>query len=67
MAIKYGAEKAADLTVINQLKGENENLKEELARVYQLINNRKEDYDDLSKQVMWNCCYRELRLFSTKN
>lgn len=52
MAIRYGADKAADQTQINQLKQVSENLKEELQRVYELVSVRKNDYDELSEQVV---------------
>lgn len=50
LAIKYSAEKAADMSQIKQLKQMNDNFKSELDKLYELLNQRKIDYDDLVKQ-----------------
>ena len=51
LAIKYGADKAADQSQIKQLKQMNENYKAELEKLYELLNQRKVDFDALVKQV----------------
>ena len=55
LAIKYSAEKAGDMSQIKQLKQMNDNYKSELEKLYELLNQRKIDYDDLVKQVFILC------------
>jgi len=50
LAIKYSAEKAADMSQIKQLKQMNDNYRSELEKLYELLNQRKIDYDDLVQQ-----------------
>jgi chromosome segregation ATPase len=49
ISIKFGAEKAADQSQIKQLKQMNENFKAELEKLYELMNQRKAEYDNLQK------------------
>jgi len=50
LAIKYSADKAADQSQIKQLKQVNENYKAEIEKLYELIEQRKADFDTLNKQ-----------------
>lgn len=52
MAIKYGSERAIDQSHIKQLKQINENFKEEIERLLEVVNDRRNDYDALLKQVI---------------
>lgn len=56
MAIKYSSDRAADQAQIKQLKQMNENYQDELEKLYELINQRKAEYDNLAKQVsfLWD-------------
>lgn len=56
MAIKYSSDRAADQAQIKQLKQMNENYQDELEKLYELINQRKTEYDNLAKQVsfLWD-------------
>ena len=51
MAIKYGAEKAADENQIRQLKQMNESYKSELENMYELIDQRRGEAEQLQNQV----------------
>lgn len=51
MVIKHGSERAADQSQIKQLKQLNENYKEEVEKLYDLINQRKVDHESLAKEV----------------
>ena len=53
LAIKYSADKAADQSQIKQLKQVNENYKAEIEKLYELIEQRKADFDTLNKQVIF--------------
>jgi chromosome segregation ATPase len=50
LAIKYSADKAADQSQIKQLKQVNENYKAEIEKLYELIEQRKVDFDTLNRQ-----------------
>eukprot|EP00331_Platyophrya_macrostoma_P009906 CAMPEP_0176423328 /NCGR_PEP_ID=MMETSP0127-20121128/10219_1 /TAXON_ID=938130 /ORGANISM="Platyophrya macrostoma, Strain WH" /LENGTH=294 /DNA_ID=CAMNT_0017804259 /DNA_START=19 /DNA_END=903 /DNA_ORIENTATION=- len=65
LAIRYGADKAADQSQIKQLKQMNENYKNELQKVYELMSQRKSDYDQLQQQ--FEKLRRELDDSSKKN
>ncbi len=52
MSIKYSAERSADQSQIKQLKQMNENYKSELEKLYDLMGQRKNDFDSLAQQVM---------------
>lgn len=52
LAIKYSAEKAADQSQIKQLKQMNENYAAELEKLYELMNQRKIDFDAQARQVI---------------
>jgi len=49
LSIKFGAEKAADQSQIKQLKQMNENYKAELEKLYELMNQRKAEYENIQK------------------
>jgi len=51
LAIKYGAEKAADQAQIKQLKQMNENYKAELEKLYELMNQRKQEMENMSQMT----------------
>jgi len=50
LAIKYSAERSADQSQIKQLKQMNENYKSELEKLYDLMGQRKNDFDSLAQQ-----------------
>jgi DNA repair exonuclease SbcCD ATPase subunit len=50
LAIKYSADKAADQSQIKQLKQVNENYKTEIEKLYELIEQRKADFENLTLQ-----------------
>lgn len=51
LAIKYSAEKAADQSQIKQLKQMNDNYKSEISKLYELMDQRKEDFENLNAEV----------------
>lgn len=52
LTIKYSSERAADQSQIKQLKQLVENYKEELTRLYDLVGQKKKDYENLQHQVI---------------
>lgn len=45
--MKYGVDKAADQSQINQLKELNENYKHEIKKLYELLEERKNDLEEV--------------------